>query len=82
MRLLVHFGFRKYMCGLFVHNISLINPLSANPHKMVKHTETVHCLLFTNCLSVFDHFVGLALKGLNCKVNGSILLIQHDTFQM
>ena len=22
-------------------------------------------LLFTNCLSVFDHFVGLALKGLN-----------------
>ena len=29
------------------------------PHKMVKH----------NCLSVFDHFVGLALKGLNvCKL--------------
>ena len=23
----------------------------------------------TNCLSVFDHFVGLALKGLNTFVN-------------
>ena len=30
----------------------MFNPLSANP---------------TNCLSVFDHFVELALKGLNCK---------------
>ena len=27
---------------------------------MVKHTQQP-----TNCLSVFDHFVGLALKGLN-----------------
>ena len=32
---------------------------------MVKHTQTIHQLLPTNCLSVFDHFVGLALKGLN-----------------
>ena len=31
---------------------------------MVKHTQTVHRLLPKNCLSVFDHFVGLALKGL------------------
>ena len=29
---------------------------------MVKHTQCVDNLL-TNCLSVFDHFVGLALKG-------------------
>ena len=27
---------------------------------MVKHTQTIR----RNCLSVFDHFVGLALKGL------------------
>ena len=33
---------------------------------MVKHTETIRRLLPTNCLSVFDHFVGLALKGLIC----------------
>ena len=32
---------------------------------MVKHTQTIRRLLPTNCLSVFDYFVGLALKGLN-----------------
>ena len=31
---------------------------------MVKHTQTIRGLLPTNYLSVFDHFVGLALKGL------------------
>ena len=31
---------------------------------MVKHTQTIRQLLPTNCLSVYDHFVGLALKGL------------------
>ena len=31
---------------------------------MVKHTQTIRWLLPMNCLSVFDHFVGLALKGL------------------
>ena len=29
---------------------------------MVKHTRTIHRLLLTNCLSVFDHFVVLALR--------------------
>ena len=29
---------------------------------MVKHTQTIRCQLPTNCLSVFDHFVGLVLK--------------------
>ena len=31
---------------------------------MVKHTRTIRRLLATNCLGVFDHFVGLVLKGL------------------
>ena len=31
--------------------------------KMVKHTQTIRRKLPTNCLSVFDRFVGLALKG-------------------
>ena len=31
---------------------------------MVKHTQTIRRLLPTNCLSVFDNFVRLALKGL------------------
>ena len=33
--------------------------------KMVKHTQTIRRQQPTNCLSVFDQFVGLALKGLN-----------------
>ena len=31
---------------------------------MVKHTQTIDRLLPTNCSSVFDHFVDLALKEL------------------
>ena len=40
------------------------------PHKMVKYTQKIRLLQPKNCLSVFDHFVGLALKGVNkplCK---------------
>ena len=29
---------------------------------MIKHTQIIRRLLPTNCLSVFDHFVGLSLK--------------------
>ena len=41
---------------------------------MAKHTQTIRRLLLTNCLSVFDHFVGLTLKGLDilCLPPGSI----------
>ena len=31
---------------------------------MVKHTQAIRRQQPTNCLSVFGHFVGLALKGL------------------
>ena len=31
---------------------------------MVKHTQTIRRQQLTNCLSVFDHFVGLAIEGL------------------
>ena len=34
------------------------------PLKMLKHTETIRRQQPTNCLSLFDHFVGLALIGL------------------
>ena len=37
------------------------------PHKMVKHTQTIRRLQPTNVFSVFDHFVGLAHEGLNCN---------------
>ena len=32
---------------------------------MVKHTQKIRQQQPTNFLSMFDHFVGLALKGLN-----------------
>ena len=38
--------------------------LKHQPHKLVKHIQIIRRLLPTNSLSVFDHFVGLALKGL------------------
>ena len=39
-------------------------PLSANPPKWPKTQKTTRQQKPTNCLSVFDHFVGLVLKGL------------------
>ena len=35
---------------------------------MVKHTQTILWQQPTNCLSAFDHLVGLALKGLTYAI--------------
>ena len=43
-----------------------INPLSANPTKWSNTLKQFVNKLPTNCLSVFDNFMGLVLKGLNC----------------
>ena len=43
-----------------------LNPSSADPTKQSNTLKTVRRLLPTNCLSVLDHFVGFALKGLIC----------------
>ena len=34
---------------------------------IVKYANILYLSLRTNCLSVFDHFIGLALKVLKCK---------------
>ena len=39
---------------------------------MVKHTQTICWQKLTNCLSVFDDFVGLALKGLKKGDSGAV----------
>ena len=36
---------------------------------MVKHTQEIRQQKPTKCLSVFDHFVGLALKSLKMREN-------------
>ena len=41
-----------------------IKPLSANPTKWSNTLKQLVGKLPINCLSVFDHFVGLALEGL------------------
>ena len=35
---------------------------------MIKRTQTTRWLFPTNCLRVFDHFVGLVLKGLRTEI--------------
>ena len=44
---------------------------------MVKHTQTIRQQQPTNCLSVFNHFVGLALKVLTL----SMFLQQNNTYR-
>ena len=42
----------------------MFNPLNANPEKWSKTLKQIVGNLPTICLSVFDHFMNLALKGL------------------
>ena len=49
---------------------------------MAKYTETIRRVLWTNCLSVFDHFVELALKGLTNVFEQQILLFLTYFFSM
>ena len=39
-------------------SVKKLNPLSGNPTKMVKHTQTIRRQQPTNCLGVFDYFEG------------------------
>ena len=55
-------GTRSVRGILCVHGL---NPLSANPTKWPNTIKQFVGKLPTNCLSVFDHFVKLALKGFN-----------------
>ena len=52
---------------LFISEINLINPLSANPEKWSNTLKQIVGNLPTICLSVFDHFMNLAFKGLRYK---------------
>ena len=46
---------------------------------MAKHTQTICRLLPANCFSVFEHFVGVVLKGLNVTniIQYFLLIYQH-----
>ena len=49
-----------------------VNPLGANPTKWSSTLKQFVGNLATNCLSVFDHFVKLALKGLSSNISEEI----------
>ena len=46
----------------------IFNPLNTNPTKWSNTLKTIRRFLPTNCLRVFNHFVGLALKGLKSNL--------------
>ena len=53
------------MCEKMCERLLCLNPLSANFTKWSNTLKQFVSNLPTNCLSVFGHFVGLVLKGLN-----------------
>ena len=50
---------------VFLFQVGLHKDIVPQPNKMVKQTQKICQLLPMNCLSLFDHFVALALKGLS-----------------
>ena len=56
-----------------------INPLSANPTKWSNTLQKFVGNLPTNCLSVFNHFVGLALKGLTSYFRKMAISVRYTT---
>ena len=59
----------------------VLNPLSTNPTKWSKILQFVGNLP-TNCLSVFDHIVGLALKGLRYFGNKQLQYVYWQIFNL
>ena len=51
-----------------INKVDMFNPLSANPTKWPNTFKQFVANLPTNCLSVFGHFVNLALKGLSWTI--------------
>ena len=55
----------RLFCSKNLCDAVKFNPLNANPTKWSNTLKQFVAKLQTNCLSVFDHFLKLALKGLN-----------------
>ena len=59
-----HEDLERRFANIYKFCNSTINPLSANFTKWSNTLKQFVDNLPTNCLNVFDHFVGFALKGL------------------
>ena len=80
------FMLQFFLVSIFSFNVNVntsLNPLSANFTKWSNTLKQFVGNLPTNCLSVFDHFVGLALKGLSSfeHSEGSPRAIRHLVVQ-
>ena len=58
---------------------SVVNPFNANFTKWSNTLKQFVGNLTTNCLSVFEHFAGLALKGLTTKIICLLLKYKVDS---
>ena len=67
------------MFALMKIGVAVLNPLRANPTKCSNTLKQFVGSLPTNFLSVFDHFVGLALKGLNYELTHFMPLFSFNT---
>ena len=68
----------NYYTKIFILDFMFrFNPLNANPTKWSNTLKQFVCKLPTDCLSVFDHFVKLALKGLIVK-NWTLFLFRSS----
>ena len=66
----------KTLWGVYHPLFTVLNPLSARPSKCLNTLNQFVGKLATNCLSVFGHFVGLALKGLNSRNCHNVITVQ------
>ena len=57
--------FKERFYNIFLSFTTWCYPFKHQPHKMVKKAQTICRQQPTNCLSVFDPFVGLVFKGLS-----------------
>ena len=57
-----------------------LNPLRANPTKWSNTLKQFIANLHTNCLSVFDHYVTLALKGLRKWISIRMVALEKVTW--
>ena len=62
----------------YLNFVNYFHPLSANFTKWSNTLKQFLGKLATNCLSVFDHFVGLALKGLIIRLEKNLESTQYN----
>ena len=64
---MLHLPSDVFACCFSIKCVDLLNPLSAKLIKWSNILKQIVGKLPTICLSVFDHFSGLAVKGLNVE---------------